>query len=385
MEEDSLSNFGEIISDFIKDLEISFPELKQHWDIVKGASSQQLTDYCKQIYPERFFDILYQNDDIFKQDEGVNTFFLPGFDFKVIFNDSSVSEATKKTVWKYLQLIMFSIVNDIKDKKAFGDCMNVFSGIEEKDLEDQLKSTMDNISDFFKEANVPDENDEEFPFKPSGPNMPDFESMKGHLHGLFNGKIGSLAKEMASEITEDFVEFLGNDIDPSNMNQQDVMKKLMKNPKKIMELMKKVTTKLDEKIKNGNISRDEMMKEATDIMGKMKDMGGGDQFNDLMKNLTKGMGLGKGAKFNKGAFSAMQKEFENKERIREKIKKRKEATLEKKGEKESVFKIVDEEQEKSKVLKAEQALNELLADEANEVKEKPKTTKPKKKKKKGKN
>lgn len=383
MEEDSLTNFGEIISDFIKDLETTFPELSRNWEIVKGASSQQLTDYCKQIFPERFFDILYQNDDIFKPDEGVNTFFLPGFDFKVIFNDKSVSESTKKTVWKYLQLIMFSIVNDIKDKKAFGDCMNIFNGIEEKDLEDQLKSTMDNISDFFKEANVPEEGDDEYPFKPTGPSMPDFESMKGHLHGLFNGKIGSLAKEMASEITEDFVEFLGDDIDPSSMNQQEVLKKLMKNPKKIMELMKKVTTKLDEKIKSGNISRDEMMKEATDIMGKMKDMGGGDQFNDLMKNLTKGMGLGKGTKFNKGAFSAMQKEFEAKERIREKIKKRKEATLEKKSEKESVFKIVDEEQEKSRVLKAEQALNELLADEAKE--EKPKTTKPKKKKKKGKN
>jgi hypothetical protein len=215
--------------------------------------------------------------------------------------------------------------------------------------------------------------------------MPDFESMKGHLHGLFNGKIGSLAKEMASEITEDFVEFLGDDIDTSNMNQQEILKKLMKNPKKIMELMKKVTSKLDEKIKSGNISRDEMMREATDIMGKMKEMGGGDQFNDLMKNLTKGMGLGKGTKFNKGAFSAMQKEFEAKERIREKIKKRKEATLEKKGEKESVFKIVDEEQERSRALKAEQALNELLADEAKEEKEKAKVTKPKKKKKKGKN
>lgn len=386
MEEDSLTNFGDIISDFIKDLETTFPELSRNWEIVKGASSQQLTDYCKQIFPERFFDILYQNDDIFKPDEGVNTYFLPGFDFKVIFNDETVSESTKKTVWKYLQLIMFSIVNDIKDKKAFGDCMNIFNGIEEKDLEDQLKSTMDNISDFFQEANAVNEDDDEYPFQQSGPNMPDFESMKGHLHGLFNGKIGSLAKEMASEITEDFVEFLGDDIDPSSMNQQEVLKKLMKNPKKIMELMKKVTTKLDEKIKSGNISKDEMMREATDIMGKMKDMGGGDQFNDLMKNLTKGMGLGKGAKFNKGAFSAMQKEFESKERIREKIKKRKESTLEKKSEKESVFKIVDEEQEKSKALKAEQALNELLADEDKEQKEKAKiTTKPKKKKKKGKN
>jgi hypothetical protein len=382
MNEESLNSFQEIISDFIGDLENTFPEYKSHWDIVRKSSTQQMVDYCKMIYPERFFDILYQNEEIFKPEESVNTYFLPSIDFKLIFNDETVSETSKKTVWKYLQLIMFSIVNDIKDKKDFGDCMNIFNGINEGDLEEQLKSTMENIGDFFKESNKTQEGDEEYPFSDSMPNMPDLESMKGHLHGLFNGKIGSLAKEMAEEITEDFVEFLGNDVDPNNLDQKDVMKKLMKNPKKIMELMKKVTSKLDEKIKSGNISKDEMMKEATELMGKMKEMGGGGQFNDLMKNLTKGMGLGKGAKFNKGAFDAMQKEYENKERLKEKIKQRKKATLEKKNEKESVFKIVDEEQEKSRIA----VLDELIAEEEKEKLLKPKTTsKSKKKKKKTKN
>jgi hypothetical protein len=111
-------------------------------------------------------------------------------------------------------------------------------------------------------------------------------------------------------------------------------------------------------------------------------MGGGEQFNDLMKNLTKGMG--KGMKFNKGAFNAMQKEFESKERLREKIKKRKEATLEKKSENQSVFKIVDEEQQKTAILKAQKDLEELLAQEEKEKTKdlKPKTKSKKKKKKK---
>lgn len=390
MNEESLKNFGNIIDDFLGDLKTTFPELKPHWDIIEKSDKKQLSDYCLQIYPERFFDIIYQNDDIFKPEENTNTFFLPSLDFKVIFNDKTVSDNTKKTVWKYLQLVMFTIVGNIKDKKDFGDCMNIFNGIEEDALQDQLKETIDGISDFFKNIGVEEDSDndddidddDKMPnFTGNMPNIPDLENMKSHLNSLFNGKIGSLAKEMAAEISDEFVELLGGQ-NAAHLDQKDILKQVMKNPKKIMELMKKVSGKLDEKLKNGNISKDEIMREATDIMGKMKEMGGGEQFNDLMKNLTKGMG--KGMKFNKGAFNAMQKEFESKERLREKIKKRKEATLEKKSENQSVFKIVDEEQQKTAILKAQKDLEELLAQEEKEKTKdlKPKTKSKKKKKKK---
>lgn len=389
MNEESLKNFSGIIDDFLVDLKNTFPELKPHWDIIEKADKKQLSDYCLNIYPERFFDIIYQNDDIFKPEENINTYFLPSIDFKVIFNDDTVSDTTKKTLWKYLQLLMFSIVGNIKDKKDFGECMNLFDGIEEDALQDQLKDTIDGISDFFKNAghDIDSGSDDEDPdngsakpsFTGSMPNMPDLDGMKSHLHTLFNGKIGSLAKEMASEISEEFVDLLGGD-NIENVNQKDIMKKLMKNPKKIMDLMKKVSGKLDEKLKSGNISKDEIMREATDIMGKMKEMGGGAEFNDLMKNLTKGMG--KGMKFNKGAFNAMQKEFETKEKLKEKLRKRKEATLEKKSENQSVFKIVDEEQQRTATLKAQKELEELLNQEELEKSKKEKQIKPKPKKKK---
>ena len=350
----------------------------------KKKKKKQLSDYCLQIYPERFFDIIYQNDDIFKPEKNINTFFLPSLDFKVIFNDTTVSDNTKKTIWKYLQLLMFTIVGNIKDKKDFGECMNLFDGIEEDALQDQLKETIDGISDFFKHIDEDDKQDkeqdkeEDTSSKPSFtmPDMPDLDGMKSHLHSLFNGKIGSLAKEMAEEISDEFVDLLGGDsMNTGNIDQKDIMKKLMKNPKKIMDLMKKVTGKLDEKMKSGNISKDEIMREATDIMGKMKEMGGGDQFNDLMKNLTKGMG--KGMKFNQGAFDSMQKDMEKREKIVERLKKK--STLHKKSENESVFKIVDEEQEKTARLNAEKAMESLLADEQEEKKT---ATKPKPKKKK---
>ena len=94
MEESVINDFQNILNDFIKDLETTFPDYNNHWKILKQAEPKKIFDYCVNIYPERFFDILYQNDDIFKEEENINTFFLPSLDFKTIFNDNTVSDST---------------------------------------------------------------------------------------------------------------------------------------------------------------------------------------------------------------------------------------------------------------------------------------------------
>ena len=177
--------------------------------------------------------------------------------------------------------------------------------------------------------------------------MPNPEELHGHLKGLFEGKIGTLAKELAEEISHDFQDILGEteDINEST-STQDVLKKMLKNPKKIMDLMKTVSGKLDSKMKSGEISKDEIMKEASEWMSKMKDMGGSDQFNEIFKNITKNMGgmggmgglasmagmeglgglgnLGKNMRFDTNAYERMTKQESMKQRMRNKLAKRKE-------------------------------------------------------------
>jgi len=97
--------------------------------------------------------------------------------------------------------------------------------------------------------------------------MPDISKIQEHLKTLFEGKIGSLAKEMAEEISEEFKDILDGDT-AGIKSSEDVIKKLMKNPKKIMDLMKTVGSKLDNKMKSGEISREELMKEASEMLGK---------------------------------------------------------------------------------------------------------------------
>jgi hypothetical protein len=344
------SNFRSVITDFTADLTLTFPEYAVQWEQWSESAGmpeeevRNLFEYCLKVFPERFFDILYQNEDIFKADSVVNVVFLPDIDFKTLFCCEGVSESTKKTMWKYLQLILFSVIGGIKDKSTFGESMNLFNGIDEGELQGKLKETMENLTQFF--TNSMDEMDaaeghekqdekqeekqsENNPFEkffagmPSGAKMdgmPNLENLQDHLKTLFNGKIGSLARELAEEISGDF----GDIMDGEATSTNDVLKSLMKNPKKIMDLMKKVGTKLDKKMADGNISREELMKEASEMLSKMKDMGGTDQFNEMFKNLAKNMGgMGKNAKLDTNALTRMTKQNATRERLLQKLEQKK--------------------------------------------------------------
>lgn len=328
--------FSSVISDFASDLSITFPEHKdklEKWTKnVPESEILELYKYCLTVYPKRFFDILYQNENIFSKEEE-NTSFFPGLDFSLLYKCEGVTENTKKTLWKYLQLILFTVIQDVKDKTNFGDSMNMFEGIDENDLHDKLKETMGGISDFFAKMkenigeNIGENNTEE---EPDQQNIPPFDTdnIQDHLKTLFNGKIGSLAKEMAEEISEEFKDLLGEETGQIN-NTEDAMKFFMKDPKKLMGLMKKISTKLDKKMQDGDISREEMMNEASEMLKKMKEMGGGENMKDMFEKFTKGMGgLGKNMRLDTNAIARMTGMEESKNRMRSKIQQKKEKQLE---------------------------------------------------------
>ena len=354
MNQDSITvpeNFRTIIVDFTTDLSATFPEYAYLWSkwqnpALSENELSELFQHCVKVYPERFFDVLNQNDEIFNSDNATNTTFLPNVDFKLLFACDGVSENTKKTLWKYIQLILFTIVGGIQDKTSFGEAMNMFEGIDENMLQEKLKETMDGISSFFsKETNDgagagantsadtnasasasegADANQGQSRPNPFA-NMPNAENMQDHLKTLFNGKIGALAQEMAEEISGEFKDLLGEDMD-NVTSTDDVLKKLMKNPKKIMDLVKTVGGKLDAKMKSGEISKDEMMKEAADMM---KNMGGMDKFGDMFKEMAKNMGgmggMGKNMRVDTNAMARMTKQQEMKEKMLAKLRAKQEA------------------------------------------------------------
>ena len=143
--------------------------------------------------------------------------------------------------------------------------------------------------------------------------IPDAEDMQNHINNLLGGKLGSLAHEIAEETAKDL------NIDMENAeNVNDVFQRLFKNPGKLINMVKKVGSKLDSKLKSGEIKESELMQEASDLMEKMKNMPG-------MKNMDKilsQMGLptgGKQGKTSMGAFQSQMKKNVSKARQKERM------------------------------------------------------------------
>lgn len=310
----SENDFGKIITDFVKDMLITFPELVSSLDnnlllifrgenVTTGCISVVKT-HCEAVYPERFFDILYQNEKIFEQDDPL--FLLPGIDFTPLWKEN-ISDTTRETIWKYLQLVLFSVVSNISDSSSFGDTAKLFEAIDEEKFKAKLEETISQMQTCFDASSSSG-------FDPSGINLddlPDPESLHEHVTGMMGGKLGSLAREIAEETA---TEFQVDMEDESSVG--DVFQKLMQEPTKLMGLVQKVGGKLDEKIKAGELKESELLAEAGDIMEKMKDMPG-------MANLQSMFGGGGGGgKMNVGAMQSQMernmKSAKQRERMKEK-------------------------------------------------------------------
>lgn len=291
------TEFTNIICDLVTDILTTFPEYTDglHADLFKiketkdEESIANVYTHVKRVIPERFFDILYKNDNIFGDDK-IDTMFLPGIDFKNIWN-SDISDGTKETIWKYLQLMMFTIIGKVDSQDSFGDAAKLFESINEDELKQKLEDTLGNLQ------NMLDSDDG--PIDVSGVDqLPNSEQVHDHINGLLDGKLGKLAKEIAEETAAE----LNFDAEGAT-SVNDVFQSLFKNPGKLMNLVKNVGGKLDDKIKSGEIKESEIMEEASGLLGKMKDVPGMADIQSMMKKM--GMGGGSGGMGGLDALSAL--------------------------------------------------------------------------------
>jgi len=311
--------FYKIINDFVIDILTTFPEyagiVSRWWSHGKvGNSDKKEAEclaafrHCVKVFPERFFDILYKNPEIFKEDSEENTEFLPGIVFKLLWSDN-ISDTTRATIWKYLQLVLFSVIGSVHTSSDLGDTAKLFEAINEDELKNKLQETFENMQNLFDanananaETNAETEGAETESTDPNSKinmdNMPSPEQIHDHINSMMGGKLGKLAMELAEETAND----LNLDLDETK-DAKDVFQKLFKNPGKMMGMVKNIGNKIDEKIKSGEIKESELMSEGMDLLNKMQSMPG---MGDMQKMFSQmGIpGLGKGAKMNMGAMEA---------------------------------------------------------------------------------
>jgi hypothetical protein len=351
--------FTKVIKDFINDLKITFPEygplISKWWKEPENfsyieeeeernkayeksvsKSIKLLFEFCQKKLPPRFFDVLYQNEDIFKEGTDTDTEFLPKIHFKDLWQ-CEITQKTRDTIWKYLQLITFSIIGTIHNKEAFGDTAKLFEAINEDEFKNKLHETLSQIEGLFDLSG----NFSNFAEglgagldglgsglgSGLGGGMPDAEQLHEHITGMLDGKLGQLAREIAEETASD----LNMDFEGAT-DMKDIFQSLLKNPTKLMGLVKNVGDKLDTKIKSGDLKESEIIAEATEMMNKMKNMPGLDNIQSLLSKMGMGNLGGLGGKVNTGAMEAnlnkKLKMAQTKERIRAKAEANAKAKLE---------------------------------------------------------
>lgn len=330
--------FVKVIRDFVGDLKNTFPEyipfIDKFWkskdffnDIInveerntayqnsEKNSAKLLFDFCKKKLPPRFFDILYQNSEMFNEDSEIDTEFFPKIHFKNLWQ-CDISDKTRETIWKYLQLMLFAVVGSLENKDAFGDTAKLFEAINEDEFKGKLQETLSHIQNLFNvsEGGNPSENLGEG-LNPG--DLPNAEQINEHITGMLDGKIGQLAKEIAEETASNLnVEF----DDATDM--KDVFNKLVKNPTKLMGLIKTIGDKLDTKMKSGELNETEMIQEATELINKMKNMPGMGNIQSMLSKMGMSGLSGMGGKVNTSAMESQLnqrlKMAKTKDRIRAK-------------------------------------------------------------------
>lgn len=377
---DVSTEFQTIILDFLRDIDGTFPEFHEVLSKYLGYSHEmkpmpdelylELYAHCKSVYPVRFFDILYKNEAMFTaaasapdtetatdtetETSTASVEFLPGVDFREIWATEDITENTKDTIWKYLQLILFSIVNNLSDMGSFGDTAKLFEAIDNNELKTKLEEVIGEMGSMFggaEDGSSPPNLDETFKKATEFMNhafegqaaqeqqqqqqqqsssgqagatgtsshpMPDASSIHEHLSGILNGKIGKLAKEIAEETAADL------NLDMENeTSMKGVFQQLLKNPTKLSGIIKTVGSKLDSKLKSGELKESEIMQEASELMSKMKNMPGMNNLASMLSKMGMNMPGGGGGKVNFGAMQSQlnrnMKQAQMRERLLKKV------------------------------------------------------------------
>jgi len=295
MEPVSIPEFIKVIQDFISDIHITFPE---YGPILNKYETQYsfLHDFCKKKMLPRFFDILYKNAEMFAETATDDTEFLPKIHFKNIWQEN-ISETTRETIWKYLQLILFTLVDANVD---FTDTTKWCEQVNQEEFKQKMEEAMNHIQEVFHDQAEPAEERD--------------EQLHANLSSMLGGKLGKLAHDIAEETAAN-LHLEG----ATDMNE--VFQGLMKNPTQLMGMVQTVGSKLDAELKSGNLKESELLNEVTEMMDKMKHIPGMGDIPSMLNRM--GMGMGGGAKVDTAAMEAKlqqkMKMAKTKERMKAKL------------------------------------------------------------------
>ena len=322
-----MEKFNENLEQFIKNLsKISKDnDFSKHYNFDNPGDS-----YLKMFYAntkDLGNDIANKDEIIFSEENTI----LNHINFNKIWNLESLSDENRDIIWNYLHTLYIFAYEHIKEvdiKNVLKQLKNISP--DSNELDDDTKTLINIINTLtnkFSENTIEEINDETE------------ENMSFDLPQLFNGTIGNLAKEIASEIDtnainlEDPISLL-KDLMSGNFDENN-------DESGIVNLVKNITNKIQTKITTGDLQESDLLSDASNLMknfassdnqmGGMGGMGGmegmgdmgelGNIFNNLMSNMGNMSSMQKGMM--KTNLERTQTSNETKERLKKKLEEKK--------------------------------------------------------------
>jgi hypothetical protein len=306
--------FKEVYTQFLGELGLTFPELDRF--ATKASKKTGWSEFYTSVLP--ILDKIAARDSSIFDKKGVEI--APG----VIMTDvlwASAGKPTHRAMWDFLSSLVLLASYEKKHSKNVAEGESVFdiSGAEES-----MKKMFDNLGKQFSSGSFSSffdgikEAAEGFKEK-FGKAMDLSGDMPKIPEKLFKGHIAKIAEELAKEFKpEDF------GISPDLMNSNDsaavfeyLQEVFTKNPETLMKGAKKIAARIQNKLKNGEVRREELIQEAEELMGEFQN---NPMFKEMFSQLSSTLRGSSG-----GESEPSERLRVTKERLRKKLEAKKAA------------------------------------------------------------
>ena len=275
-----MDKFNDNLEQFTNTIKMNYPDQSERID--------EYYDYSDpgEVYLNEFItncssigdDISSKNEIIFSKGQVI----LHNIDFHSIWNDEKLTDIQKENIWKYLHTLYIFAYEHIKNVD-FKTVVKELKQMGSSENIDEHTRTFMNIIDSLTTKYKAD--------KDSPTEESDGDATSGNFNiptpDLFGGVIGNLAKEIAEEIDPDKI----NLDDPSELLKSLLSGNLDENndDSGVMNLIKDITNKIQNKISSGNLSETDLFAEAQNVMKSFGSAGGGasnpmDMFSSMMQS-----------------------------------------------------------------------------------------------------
>ena len=310
-----MDKFNENLEQFLTNLsKITNKDYAQHYDFKEPGDKylQEFYNNCKNLGN----DIANKDEIIFSEENTI----LEHVDFNEIWNTESLTGENKNIIWSYLYtlyIFAYEFINEVDLKNVLKQIKHLSA--DEEDLDEDTKTLINiinNLTNKFKD--IEEEGDTESNTE-GGTNF--------EMPEIFNGTIGNLAKEIAGELDMDKL----NLEDPTALLQNLLSGNFDEENDEsgIVNLVKGITGKIQDKISSGSINESDLFSEAQNVMkgfsnggNPMEGMGDmGDLSNIFGKFMNNMSSMQKGvAQTN---LNKKQQELATKDRLRKKLDEKK--------------------------------------------------------------